>query len=171
MDRRHFIAGLAGGTIVLAAGGRVASTTQQDAVIAVLRKRLDYLCIDEPGARRFADDLVAHATVSGVRLRVLAALAPLYLRVPLTGNQDWKQLIRHGEEHITTAFLLSSDFFRNSRQESLPVRYLGFYDPWHNPVACGSPFARPLPGAGMPRSSPPQAWPAAAAGAAAAAER
>jgi hypothetical protein len=143
--RRGFLIGLGELGVLSAIGGwRVARTTPQEAIITVLRKRLDYLRLDEAGIRRFANDLVARGDVSPVRLRVLAAFAPLYNRLSLRGHTGWLQTVRHGEERVTTAFLLSSDFFKNGRNESLPVHYVGFYEPMVNPVPCGSPFARPV---------------------------
>ncbi len=44
------------------------------------------------------------------------------------------------EERICTAFLMSSDFFKNGADESRPVRYLALYEPTR--IGCANPFAR-----------------------------
>jgi hypothetical protein len=163
--RRGFLIGLGGLSVLagVAGGWRAGRTTPQEAVITVLRKRLDYLRLDEDGVQRFADDLMARDLVSPVRLRALAAFAPLYNRLSMSGHEGWLQAVRHGEDRVATAFLLSSDFFKNGRNESLVVHYLGFYEPMRNPrgAACNSPFARPL-GLDTPGNAVP-AWPAEAA--------
>lgn len=155
MRRRSFLLGLAGLTAAGVIGARrVASSRQQDAVLAVLGKRLSYLRIDEAGARRFADEIVARRIASPLRLHLLAALAPLYRRAALTGKSGWEAALLHGEERITTLFLLSSDFFRNGRREELVVHYREFYEPLKNPVACQSPFGRPMGIKDTPSAAP-----------------
>jgi hypothetical protein len=57
----------------------------------------------------------------------------------LSGDGFIDTAIRHGEERVTTLFLLSSDFFVNGADISRPVSYVGYYDPAR---ACGNPFAR-----------------------------
>lgn len=142
MRRRSFLFGLSGAVALAGLGAwRLVSTNQQEAMIAVLRKRLGYLRLDDADLRRFANDLVASGQLSPIRLKALAAFAPLYEHLSLTGHDLWLQAVRHGEERVTTAFLLSSDLFKNGSNTSLPVRYLGPYDPMH---ACSAPFARPV---------------------------
>jgi hypothetical protein len=141
MKRRAFLSfGLAGGLVGLGAW-RTLCTTQQEAVVAVLRKRLNYLQLDEANLRRFAQDAVARQAVSGPRLRLLAAAGPLYSQIALSGHDLISEGVRHGEERVVTLFLLSSDFFQNGRDETRPVRYVSYYDPVQ---ACGNPFARPI---------------------------
>lgn len=145
MRRRTVLASLAGvGALFGLSGLFVVTSRQQDAVIDVLRKRLAYLRLDEAGVRRFADDLVARGPISSANLHILAALAPLYERIGLTGNEKWRRALLHGEERITTQFLMSSDFFLHGEREDRTVRYLGYYEPLKDPVACNSPFARPI---------------------------
>ena len=61
------------------------------------------------------------------------------MRAGLNGRDVVQETIRHGEERVVSAFLLSSDFFVNGADTSRIVRYLGFYDPLK---ACSNPFAR-----------------------------
>ena len=160
-SRRALLGGLAGlGALAVLGAGRILSVTDQKAIAAVVRKRLAYLRLDDDGVRRFAADLSVRHTVSAGRLRVLAAAGPLYTRLSLSGHNHLLNGIRHGEERVVTLYLLSSDFFRNGRDETRIVRYLGFYDPFQ---ACGNPFARPVWAAGQPPVTPSsRAKPAAA---------
>lgn len=141
MKRRALlIGGLSVGALAGALGWRLGIVTEQQAIVDVLHKRLDYLRLDESGLRRFADDLVRHRSIPGVRLRLLAAAGPLYRSFRL-GNDPIAKRVRHVEERIVTAYLLSSDYFRSGQNEARSVQYLGFYDPFQ---ACNNPFARPV---------------------------
>ena len=138
MKRRHFVfatlAALAGG-----AAWRLTGGTDEDAIVEVVRKKLDYLSLDEAGIRAFARDLAQRHIVSSVRLKVLMAASPLYTHLTLTGDNFLTNAIRPREERITTLYLLSSDFFVNQADQSRVVQYLGYYDPLR---ACANPFAR-----------------------------
>jgi hypothetical protein len=139
MIRRRYLllGGLAG--VVGFAGLRLAFTSDEDSIAAILHKRLDYLKLDADGVRAFARDLAAKHSISSVRLRSVGAMGPLYGELDPTRRDFLSNGIRHGEERVVTGYLLSSDFFLNGSDESRIVRYLGFYDPLH---ACGNPFAR-----------------------------
>ena len=145
MRRRHVLGGVAGGLALLAAAGwrTTPKHTLQEVVVAVLRKRLPYLNMEEEGLKRFATDLVANAVISPLRLRTLGALLPVYRRVSLEGEQNYMPELLHGEERITTLYLISSDFFQNKEREDREIRYMGYYDPLVR-AACSSPLARPI---------------------------
>lgn len=165
MRRRSFVFSFAGLAALVGVGGwRVAKTNQQEAIIDVVRKRLGYLRIDDADLKRFANDLVASHKISPIRLKALAAVSPIYEHLGLTGHEGWLETVRHGEERITTSFLLSSDFFKKGANTSLPVRYLGPYDPM---IPCNTPFARLVPTFEPPAEKAPT-LPAAAAATAAA---
>jgi hypothetical protein len=169
MRRRSFLLGAAGvAGLVGLAGWRLFANSQQQVVMAVLRYRLGYLRLDEAGLKSFADEIVKRQKVSALRLRVLGAFWPLYKGMSLTGHEWYAPGVLHGEERVITAYLLSSDFFQNGASETRPVRYVGFYDPEHNPVACSSPFARSVTqGPDIPPGDQAPTWPTAAATAAA----
>jgi hypothetical protein len=139
MKRRYFVlAGLAGaGALTL---GRYALSSEQDAIVKVLYKKLDYLKLDAAGVQRFAQDVVRAHVMSSFRLRVIDSAGPFYTRMALSDNNQVESGIRHGEERVVTLYLLSTDFFKNGADETRTVQYLGYYDPM---VACGNPFARP----------------------------
>jgi hypothetical protein len=142
IKRRTVLLGIAGiGGLPGFLAWRVNRSTDQDAVVEVLRKRLNYLQLDQAGLRQFAEDLAARHPMSSARLRILAAATPLYTRLALSGHNVASNGIRHGEERVVTLYLLSSDFFQSGQDEKRPVKYLGYYDPVR---ACGNPFARPV---------------------------
>ncbi len=139
MKRRSFLMAFASAAAF--AGWRFVRGTDEDAIVAVVNKRLNYLKLDPADVRRFARNLAATDKISSGRLRVLTAAGPLYsdLAWPNRGF-PWNG-VRHGEERVVSIFLLSSDFFLNGADVSRPVRYLGEYDPI---IACRNPFARPV---------------------------
>ncbi len=135
IKRRYLLlAGLAG-----LIGIRFAMSSDIDAIVMVLRKRLNYLDLDAAGLRAFARDLVAANQISEIRLRALSAISPLYEQYDSSAQGALPHAIRHGEERIVSDYLLSSDFFANGLDEKRIVHYLGFYDPLK---ACANPFAR-----------------------------
>jgi hypothetical protein len=141
MNRRQFSGAALIVTVLGAAGLRYGMSRDQDGIIATIRKRLSYLRLDDSGLRRFADDLAATHKISSIRLRVLGAAAPLYQRLE---PRDWMTVglsVRHSEDHVTTQYLLSSDFFINGADENRLVLYLGLYDAMR---PCTNPFARPV---------------------------
>jgi hypothetical protein len=139
MKRRQLlIAGLAGIGGVLAVSLGLASA--ESAIAKAVFKRLGYLQLDEAGVHEFARDLNAHQVVSKGRLRVIDASGPLYTGNALAVHNKVFDAIHHGEDRITTLYLMSSDFFKNGADVNRIVRYLGYYDPV---IACNNPFARP----------------------------
>ena len=143
-NRRQFLAlGIAGLTGLVT--WRFIRSSDEDAIIAVLKKRLDYLSLDENGLRVFARDLVAQNIISSNKLRVLDFAGPVYTQLALTSHGNaLTRAIRHGEERIVTQYLLSSDFFQNGADETRKVRYYRYYDPARNPRPCSTPFARSI---------------------------
>jgi hypothetical protein len=137
IKRRYFVLAVLAG----AAAIRFAFSSEAASIVAVLRKRLDYLRLDDAGVHSFARDLAALHRMSSSRLRLVSALGPLYSQVDSAKDSVLVNGIRHGEERIVTTYLLSSDFFSHGQDESRVVNYLGIYDPFR---ACGNPFARPV---------------------------
>lgn len=143
-NRRQFLAtgitGLAG-----LVTWRFIRSSDEDAIIAVLKKRLDYLSLDENGLRVFARDLVAQKIISSRKLRVLDFAGPVYTQLSLASYRNaLTHAIQHGEERIVTQYLLSSDFFQNGADETREVHCYRYYDPTRNPCPCDSPFARSI---------------------------
>jgi hypothetical protein len=107
LSRRQWFAAAASG-IAAIVGWRYASSDEQDGIVAVLRRRLDYLVLDEPGVRAFASDLAIHGKIHGSKLRLLDAARPIYERMPQSMKALALPLARRA--HVTL-YLMSSDFF------------------------------------------------------------
>jgi hypothetical protein len=107
----------------------------------VVRRRLDYLRLEPQGVRRFAQDMAGRHVISSARMHLLSGFKSVYRRYPLSsGHNSMAYKLRHGEDRVVGAYLISSDFFINGADESRLVNYLGMLDPR---TACGNPFARP----------------------------
>jgi hypothetical protein len=119
---------------------RVSLGSEEQAIVRVLRKRLDYLQLDDEDLHTFARDLLAQHVVSTDKLKAVGGLTFLYQHFSIFGSQASSRILRHGEERIVSFYLLSSTFFLNGADESKPVRYISFYNPLDRP--CGNPFAR-----------------------------
>ena len=143
ISRRRWFAAAASGVAALA-GLRYMTSDEEDGIVEVLRKRLDYLMLDEPGVRAFAADLTAHDNnnLRHSKLRLIDAAEPVYTRLPRSPNALTHRL-EHGESRVVSLYLLSSDFFLNGADETQPVKYRGYYDPIDRARACGNPFSRP----------------------------
>lgn len=122
-------------------GWRFAVSNDEDAVIKVVYKKLGYLHLDDDGVRQFAADLSKKFIISGFRLHVIDAAGALYTGRGLSPDGKLGRALRHGEDRVTTQYLMSSDFFINGADKTRTVKYLGYYDP---NVACNNPFARPI---------------------------
>ena len=135
---------LIGAGIVITAAGlvgwRFKKSTVEDAVTTIIKGRLHYLKLDETGVRILARELAERNAISRGKLRATSAMGSFYM--PLShateGTFIGKALL-HGEERVTTLYLLSSDFFWTGADVSKVVHYTRYYDPT---VACGNPFAR-----------------------------
>lgn len=138
MKRRHFIAGAVAAVTALA-GWRVLQSSDYDAIVAILEKRLAYLKKDPEGVKAFARAQAAAHQISSAKIRVVSILRPLYSRIALDSENRFTNGIHHGEERVVSAYLLSSDFFLNGADETRVIKYIGMYDPLRG---CGNPFAR-----------------------------
>jgi hypothetical protein len=140
--RRQLLWGITGalGAVSGVFAWRFVRSSDTEAIVMIIKKRLNYLILDDDNLRQFAKELSASNQVSAKKLRIVPMLGALYEYLPGSGNFIFDAL-RHGEERVVSSFLLSSDFFVNGADESRPVKYLGMYDPLR---ACGNPFARPV---------------------------
>lgn len=111
--RRKFMTALAGG-VALLGGGAVLS--RQQIMAWRIRTHFSYLNIK-----------------SGDALRFVRAYEKAYGRLPY---------YRRSVSDVYKKFLLSTDFFSNGSDESLPVRYVMLYDPYLSP--CYNPLKSPL---------------------------
>jgi hypothetical protein len=139
MKRRQVLLAFTGLTAcgAIAAAG-VSMSGEDEAVAAVIYKRLNYLNLDPLEVQRFARDFTARHFMSVRKLRTLSASRLIYDHTPqsLIGVIPG---VSFGEDRIVTMFLMSSDFFPD-RDESRVVRYLGIFDGQQR----ANPFARLL---------------------------
>lgn len=138
ISRRKLLLGSASGLFGLV-GLRLGLVTPESAVVAILRRQLAYLKLDDADIEQFARDYTAAGRTSLNKLRLVAAVEPLFRLLPVGGAGP--AAVRYGEERVVTEFLLSSDFFVNGGDVEQPVRYLGVHDPWKPGHVCRHPFA------------------------------
>jgi len=138
ISRRHLLYGGLG--IIGLTALRLGLTRPEDAIEIVLRKRLDYLVLEPAGVAAFATDFTAAGVMARGKLRLIAAMAPLYGWLP--ADETTPNAVRHGEERIVSAYLLSSDFFSSGADTQRPVNYRGLFNPWKSRDACNNTFAR-----------------------------
>jgi len=143
LSRRKFIGGaLAGAALLVAAPytfyqwrfGRPTSV-----VVAVLKRRVGYLTTEPGSFERFAREYVEYKKGHREQLAKLSVVA-----FPLTYLTLYRWLpmghpMRRLEDNVVTRYLLSTDFFIHSADESREVKYLSFYEPHTAP--CRNPFA------------------------------
>jgi hypothetical protein len=128
------VAGLAGWGL-----GRVGLKLE---IVAVLKRRLDFLKLDEKGVQTFATDRVDAMfnkkipTWNRLRYHFGANMRsyPRFYR-----SADARSRVVQFEDAVVQLYLLSSSFFINGTDESRLVEYVGYYDPLH---PCQNPFAR-----------------------------
>lgn len=144
-SRRQFLVTVAAGVTGLVAW-RFLVSSDVDAIVAILHKRLNYLKLDPDGVDAFARDLVTRKILSGSKLRLIDMASPVYTHLSShLGHNSLAHNFKHGEERIVSMYLLSSDFFQNGHDESKVVHYLEFYEPFVKCKPCQTPFARPAP--------------------------
>ena len=130
------VAGLAGWGL-----GRVGLKAE---IVAVLKRRLNFLKLDEKGVQTFATDRVDAIFNKRIptwnRLRYhFGANLPSYERY--YRSTDRRSRVATFEDGVVQLYLLSSSFFISGSDESRLVEYVGYYDPLH---PCQNPFARPV---------------------------
>lgn len=145
IKRRTFLLGGLG--VIVAAGlgvigiGPAAARSQ---VVSLVRKRLNFLKLDEAGLHQFAQDQVAsllakRPTWNRWKYHFLVIFTKQFNQYGGYSN-DKRTRTEHLADNLSTLYLLSSDFFANGADESRTIEYTGLYD---SLVPCSSPFARP----------------------------
>jgi hypothetical protein len=144
ISRRRLLVGGVGvvGAVGLAGWG-VGRVGLRAEIVALLKRRLDYLKLDEKGLKTFATDKVDAIFNKKIptwnRLRYhFGAQLPSYARYY---RSDGLSRTASFEEGVVQLYLLSSSFFINGADESKLVEYVGYYDPTH---PCQNPFACPV---------------------------
>jgi len=111
-------------------------------IFAVFEKRLSYLKWDKAQIMSFIKDFITHTRNKGYlkKVRSLSFFYPLYAHSNLLERTSLASKLHNFEERIITKFLLSTNFFREGADETKPVTYLSYYDPYKMP--CQNPFAQ-----------------------------
>jgi hypothetical protein len=130
------------GALLAGVGLRVGLSHKESAIARMIYRRLDYLDLDPEGVAQFSRDVFAHGAVSGTKLRLIAAIGPLYDLLDRQNGTHPSSTILKGEERIVGEFLLSTDFFPNGADTHKLVRYVGYFDGPSDYHPCGNPFAR-----------------------------
>ena len=133
--RKFLISGLA--TLSLGVTGWAYSQefNYRNLVISVLHRKLSYLTLDETSLETFADDFSDDYGTLGHKGQLLALSRPVF---SLVDSLEVEEVTRF-EDRAVSKFLLSTDFFRNGADETRPVKYVAYYNPYK--FACGNPFA------------------------------
>lgn len=139
--RRLLVGGIGVVGVAGLAGWGLSRVGLKAEIVAVLKRRLDFLKLDEKGVRTFATDRVDAMFNKRIptwnRLRYhFGANMPSYPRYYRTDSRT--RVVRF-EDAVVQLYLLSSSFFLNGADESKLVEYVGYYDPTH---PCQNPFAR-----------------------------
>ena len=134
--RRTFLVLATGAAAAL--GWRYHSGRDEDAIAAIVYKRLGYLDLDDAGVQRFAHDFAARQILSSRHLKSIAAFRPLYQIVPTPWFGKWGDRLKFAEDRVVSFYLISTDFFTNGSDPARRVQYQGFYDAMLH--ACGNPF-------------------------------
>jgi hypothetical protein len=145
IKRRTFLLGGLGVIVVAGLGvigiGPVAARSH---VASVVRKRLDFLKLDDAGLHEFAKDQVAtllakRPTWNRWKYHFLVIFTKQFSQYGGYSNDNRTRTQRLADD-LSTLYLLSSDFFVNGADESRTIQYTGLYD---SLIPCSSPFARP----------------------------
>lgn len=136
LTRRNLL--LFSGLGFLAASGAAlfrswATATETDIIVAILRNRLHPLKIEVEIFKQFSVEYIETRKEYADRLRFLGTFAELFSVITpyqlLPKGHPWRRM----ENNIVSTFLLSTDFFQNGARTDIPVKYLGFYDPYRRP--------------------------------------
>jgi hypothetical protein len=144
ITRRRLLLGALGFVGIAGIGAWLVGPAAMESKIAsIVRKRLDFLKLDEEGLQAYARDqtakiLAKRVSLNRMRYHLMSAVATSFTRYQR--STDKRSRIQRAEDGFVSTYLLSSDFFIGGSDESRTVRYLGYYDPLR---PCNNPFARP----------------------------
>jgi hypothetical protein len=136
ISRRTFILSVLASGLLSSLGGWwiLKPTSNVDMIVGLVRKKLNYLQIDEAGLNAFAKDFAKEGSRASKKLTIISHL---YIHTNLL---DSMSRMNDLGDRFAKNFLLSSDFFWNGSDVTRVVKYLGFYDPYVSP--CRNPFAK-----------------------------
>lgn len=143
MKRRIFIGSMAALALLgTAVGGSLVTTSSEEVIIRIVRRRFPGLNIADGELRSFARDFLVYDRTSRPKLAALRAILPVVESPTLSGVvPDSMRALFHGlERRVVTKFALSTDLFLREADDPRPLAYTGFADPYLN--GCANPVAR-----------------------------
>ncbi|MBX2923286.1 MAG: hypothetical protein KF746_13885 [Chitinophagaceae bacterium] len=140
MKRRNFIGLLAIGTAGIAAGGYIYLENFDSFAKKIIRKDTAALKIAPEEYDKFFKAVAERKLWNGMFPQAHKQLLKWHyyidnglFKLPYTANYTAYR------SKIVGAFLLSTDFFQNRMNESIPVKFTALYDPYLIP--CSNPFS------------------------------
>jgi hypothetical protein len=149
LRRRGFLVLGAGSAVVIATGYGVTRWYRGDpasVIVAILERRVGYLKVDRASFQHFAIDYLESRKEYKRELALMALFSLPYRYVTPYPFLKQGNSLRRLESNVVSRYLLSTDFFEHGADESRPVSYVEFYDPYG--TACRNPFV-PRPGANV----------------------
>lgn len=113
------------------------------AIVAILERRVGYLQVDRASFDRFAAEYVLARKRFHRELSLMSLFALPYRYVTPYAWLKQGHALRRLEANVVSLYLLSTDFFENGANESRPVAYVEFHDPYG--IACRNPFVPRAP--------------------------
>jgi hypothetical protein len=143
VTRRGIVLTGLGVVALVGVGALGADLLTEHEIVALVRRRLNFLKLDDAGLHSFARDQIAsilakRPTWGRVKFHIRSMFAKPAARYGF--STDRRTRTEHMADNLSTLYLLSSDFFVNGADESASVQYVSLYDPMR---ACSNPFARP----------------------------
>jgi len=139
--RRRFLmlgAGTAVGVVATLGLSRGFRGNPSAVIVAILERRLGYLQIDRGSLDRFAADYIDTRKRFSRELSLMSLFALPYRYVTPHPWLKRGHALRRLEDNVVSRYLLSTDFFENGANETRPVAYVEFHDPYS--IACRNPF-------------------------------
>jgi len=134
LRRRVFLAGAAFAAVVLPyVGIKLKWGRPEEIVVAVLKRRVGHLQVDEASFDTFAASYVPSKPGFQNQLRKLSTISGPYAYVTAYPVMPMGHPVRRLEDNIVSNYLLSTDFFEHGADEARPVQYVAFYDPITTP--------------------------------------
>ncbi|MBA3588014.1 hypothetical protein [Methylibium sp.] len=112
-----------------------------EVIVAILHRRVGDLRVDAASFDRFATEYVDYRKDYRRQLSVLSIVSLPFQYVTPYGWIEQGGALRRLEDNVVSLYLLSTDFFLGGADESRPVSYLSFYDPYAS--VCRNPFMGP----------------------------
>lgn len=130
ITRRRLLLAATGAAVTGLVGSTYFGTDYHEVLVSTIRTKLSYLKLEDGAPEAFARDF--DADYGPFHVSLLQKLLGQQGVKTQVGAEDFDNI-------VVSRFLLSTDFFRNGSDESKPVRYLAYFDPYTG--ACGNPFA------------------------------